>query len=286
MATPLAVLSNQKIALVGTFLGVSLVLAQNILTNHDLYTFRKNKSVFGALVIGTIACVLFSLFAVHLMVNPLDPWVLTKGQQPMQWIWTTYSVALYHILIERTIAISRVNIRKSEVENVLRYFVPFIMAMPQLICVGIIHLPITWVTDPVLLQTFRNATVAGASISVISNAILSLFFIRILATHRSKGMIDYVMENKKESAGLVIRMLIATGYVIIKLVSIAIPTASQPQLFSLFHNAFAGIVTLNTFGDYIIITKKVGKAVLASGFEVKTDNKKSSANKTVNSSSA
>ncbi|KAI9135905.1 hypothetical protein BKA69DRAFT_1107789 [Paraphysoderma sedebokerense] len=231
---------------------------------------------------------MFTGLLVHLMVNPLDPWVAANGQQPMQWFWTTYSVALYHILIERAIAVGRVNLRQSVIEQVMRYFVPFILAIPQLICVGLIHLPSNdWYMSQANFQTFRNATLAGAVISVFANAVLSFSFIRTLATHRSKGIIGYIVENKKESAGLVARLLVASGYVVIKIVGLILPVPAQPPLFSLFHNAFASIVTLNTFSDYILITKKVSKHVLASGFEVKNDSKKvSAAVKTVNTVTA
>ncbi|KAI9142877.1 hypothetical protein BKA69DRAFT_1065172 [Paraphysoderma sedebokerense] len=111
----------------------------------------------------------------------------------------------------------------------------------------------------------------GNFIGLFSNAGLSILFIYVLAKYRKQSLKNFVVENRVESINILFNLLVAWSFLFIKLfgtiTSVAAP-GRDPLLFTLFHNLFGPIVTLNTFGDYIYVTRKLPKEILSTQMDV------------------
>ncbi|KAI9141239.1 hypothetical protein BKA69DRAFT_1075668 [Paraphysoderma sedebokerense] len=273
-----SVLAGQKIAIASCFAGVAISLVQKIYTSQDFYALKRNKFVFSAITLGSACCLIFYLAVMHGYINPAQyPGYITF------WAFLLYSSCLYAVLIERTLPLIGASSGWSPLmRSLVRYGGPFVLALPQFISAIIwSHLYIL-IGNGIALRDFPLSALAAVKVSdvlvalgtfimLLSNSILSYLFVYSLAQHRKQSLKIFIIENKAEFFNLLFNFVLACGFIIIKVIGTVFSTtapAAEPYIFYLFHNLFNPIITLNTFGDYIFVTRKLSRELLSTGFDV------------------
>ncbi|KAI9142283.1 hypothetical protein BKA69DRAFT_1069385 [Paraphysoderma sedebokerense] len=272
------VATAQKIAVASCLGGIAISLAQRIYTSPEFFALRRNKYVFSALTFGPACCVIYFLVAMHGYVNPAQ----FAGYVPY-WTFFIYSVCLYAILLERALPLISVSSGWThQMRQTFRYGGPLVLALPQLICAVIAsHLYVlvgqgfTVATLPASALNASKATETmlpiGTFIMLVSNTALSYIFVHALAQYRKQTFKTFILENRVECLNLLFNFFLAWGFLVAKIVGTVFAKtnpAAEPMIFYIFHNYFSPIVTLNTFNDYLFVTKKLPRDILSTQIEV------------------
>ncbi|KAI9142282.1 hypothetical protein BKA69DRAFT_1069383 [Paraphysoderma sedebokerense] len=272
-----SVATAQKIAVSSCLGGMAISLAQRIYTSPEFFALRRNKYVFSALVFGSACCVIYFLVAMHGFINPTQ-----YPSYLLYWSFFFYSACLYAILLERVLPLISISSRWShEMRLVFRYGGPLVLAIPQFISAVIAtHISVlfgqglTALTIPVSASNAAKSLDVfiplGTFIMLLSNSVLSYIFVHALAQHRKQTFKTFIMENRVECLNLLFNFVVACGFLLTKIAGsiFRINPAAEPFIFNLFHNFFSPIVTLNTFNDYLFVTKKLPRDILSTQIEV------------------
>ncbi|KAI9136087.1 hypothetical protein BKA69DRAFT_1129432 [Paraphysoderma sedebokerense] len=243
------------------------MLTLRILRSPDFYALRWNKTVFFSIIIGSSSAVFYLFVPMHVLNDPKF-----LSYLPPYWTWWICSFCLYVILIERFIPLSAMISKWSKkMQLMLKLVGPFVLALPQFVAAilftqiqlqflkGVLPTPFT-------SQVYMAMIISGNFVMLISNAYLSLLFIQQIAKHRKQSLYIFITQNRVESAGLFFNLIMAWGFLIIKIIGVAAMLTAPTSVscfFTNFHNNFNPIIVLNTFGDYIFVTKTLSREILS-----------------------
>ncbi|KAI9144278.1 hypothetical protein BKA69DRAFT_1056661 [Paraphysoderma sedebokerense] len=272
------VLTGQKIAVASCLGGMAISLAQRIYTSPDFFALKRNRYVFSAIALGSVCCVIYFLVAMHGYINPAQ-----FPADVLYWAFFIYSCSLYAILIERALPlITASNSWTDQMRQIVRFGGPFVLGLPQFTAAIIsshiyvlLRQGITFATLPAsaiaALQVSNVMIPIGTFIMLVSNSVLSYIFVQALAQNRKQSFRVFISENKIECFNLLFNFVLAWGFLVIKIIgtvfAVSAP-AAEPFVFYIFHNYFSPIVTLNTFNDYLFVTKKLPKDILSTQIDI------------------
>ncbi|KAI9138403.1 hypothetical protein BKA69DRAFT_774016 [Paraphysoderma sedebokerense] len=262
MSTAVSTITMERLAMSSVFCGLGIALSIRIFASPHFYALRKNKLVFTSLTLGTLACAISYFFNLHRFIYPQAIFSTSVAQYILVII---YGYALFAILIERTVPLFVFVYQKLSPTMLafVRFGVPLILDIPNIAILMLV------LFDGNSLGLANNQAAAitmaflSSFFSVFSNAALSFIFIHTLAKGRKQNLHAFI--RQKESINLIISFIISWGYLIVKIVGSIMPPP-QPPLFLSFHNSFFQLVVLNSFYDYVYVTKKVSKEILSNKF--------------------
>ncbi|KAI9136170.1 hypothetical protein BKA69DRAFT_1042778 [Paraphysoderma sedebokerense] len=263
----------------GFCLGYLARLAGSTLNQPGLPELRKNKLIFWASIVGTLACVL------HLFLHVIQIVIGRIYGVIVVWWVSRYIAeqAIFILLLERTFALAPLLKQFSvQTQVLIKLLITTVMGIPHLVNGMVISLYFP------RFNPLRNSILLVTSfiyplILIAANTALTVMFVRILLEHRGdQAFVQLVFRDKRRWAEFGFDALVQLSFMIFRLgiafANLSYPTEMWPLLWA-FSRAFYPIYILITIKTYIVVTKNVTKDILQT--QIQFSNVKVSGNATV-----
>ncbi|KAI9143591.1 hypothetical protein BKA69DRAFT_1123020 [Paraphysoderma sedebokerense] len=238
----------------GLFLGLAIKLCFGNLANPDLHEMRRNRKVFFSVIIGSISCLCYYIFAAPAFTFGFSP-ATQHMFSSIFWFQAANDFCLH--LTETG-------------ESVLKVVVPFVLVSSQVTLASLVS-KLGWPTFPFTLEEFKmlnDISAVNVMIGLGCNIILTVLFLRALTTHRDGSFFAIVMSNQREWAQLLFDFSVGIILVFCRLITYGGGAAAMPPALGYFTGMAYPIVILTTYKNSIFITRHVAKEILQTNLSV------------------
>ncbi|KAI9137401.1 hypothetical protein BKA69DRAFT_1098012 [Paraphysoderma sedebokerense] len=257
----------ESTAVVSFLAGMALKTTIALLVNPNLHSLRGNRLVFGAIVVGSISAVCFFICSLYGLLYGL---VYTgSAARPIgYWFRAINDFCLYTVLIERLLVVAHHAKFSVGVRRLLNFAIPAVLSVPAIVAATIYSIyPNIFFAPAQIYWSARQSGIALSTIALLSNLLLSVLFLRTLLKNREGNLKSIIMNEKTKWAALAFDFLLTLVVLLLRIVGFS-GLVVFPGPIEGFNSNIYPLIILESYKNYVTITKDVAKSILKTQLSV------------------